>query len=104
MTQLDSPELVPALEKVKAEMMKSSHQHGNAGRWDDAQSRLQMARDLDNMLHAVKGNGYVPSARPTPQAAQMQMRARRSFRISSSTTISWRKSAPAGTARPTSIA
>ena len=66
MTQVNSPELAAAVEKAKAEMMKSSQLAGTAGRWDDAQFHLQCARDLDAMLLGIKQNGHVPApARPS---------------------------------------
>jgi hypothetical protein len=68
MCQVNSPELVAAVEKAKAEMMKSSQLAGTAGRWDDAQFRLQCARDLDAMLLGIRQNGDVPAPARPPTA------------------------------------
>jgi hypothetical protein len=44
------PDLAPALEKAKAEMMKSSQIAMAAGQWERAEWAVQSAKSLDSML------------------------------------------------------
>jgi hypothetical protein len=74
MAQVNTPELVAAVEKAKTEMMRSSQIAGGAGRWDDAQYRLECARDLDAMLVGITQNGYAPASTPTVYAQTAKAR------------------------------